>query len=539
MLKEGSFTLKWVYYVQKWVNGVSTADIQIPCVCASSAPPCACATGTAVVLEEGSCERMLLVLEECSRHSSGPWRMLKMSPRNPRNASWGISRQPVAGFTSALCLCRELAQGYWAQPSAERQVMSAPNISSWMQLLPWVARFFLPRLPAEFCRLRSSSCKECVASEQLGYVLGDCSALRPAQKGAWLLTNHRKPRTSTTSPAPRGKVQTHISVDRRQQCRHGIWSPGWPGRHRRRSCWARTVVDRRRRRSCWAQTRSSTDASCRRTAHCGCRARAPAFTDRISVQQKFTHRSAAQSVLLACLCARASVNFPPAQIHRSLTSATLRFCNDGVDSASRSRAQRSCRPQPFFLFSNIWRFQTLFFSRPVIQMKWIHQMQIQHAVFVDSIQHAILHSTCCICGQHSTCYNCALHWTCCICQMYVWTCYAHSTCCFQSVMSCIQHAVLVEWIQHAIFVYSIQHAVFVEHAMFNAKHSLNMLCSMQNRWIYHVEMVVMNIACWNAVQHQTNTNLLCCQHQLLTGHCRRYEASMTMAPGMYRNRRAS
>ena len=180
-----------------------------------------------------------------------------------------------------------------------------------------------------------------------------------------------------------------------------------------------------------------------------------------------------------------------------------------------------------------------------VLVEWIQHavfaLYIQHAVFVDSIQHAILHSTCCICGQHSTCYNCALHWTCCICQMYVWTCYAHSTCCFQSVMSCIQHAVLVEWIQHAIFVYSIQHAVFVEHAMFNAKHSLNMLCSMQNRWIYHVEMVVMNlnIACWNAVQHQTNPNLLCCQHQLLTGHCRRYEASMTMAPGMYRNRRAS
>ena len=399
--------------------------VECSCVCASSAPPCACATGTAVVLEECSCERMLLVLEECSRHSSGPWRMLKMSPRNPRNASWGISRQPVAGFTSALCLCRELAQGYWAQPSAERQVMSAPNISSWMQLLPWVARFFLPRLPAEFCRLRSSSWKECVASEQLGYVLGDCSALRPAQKGAWLLTNHRKPRTSTTSPAPRGKVQTHISVDRRQQCRHGIWSPGWPGRHRRRSCWARTVVDRRRRRSCWAQTRSSTDASCRRTAHRGCRARAPAFTDRISVQQKFTHRSAAQSVLLACLCARASVNFPPAQIHRSLTSATLRFCNDGVDSASRSRAQRSCRPthNPSSCFRTFEDFK-LFFS-PGPWFKW---------------------------NEFTKCkFN----------MLYLWTAF--------NMLYYIQHAVFVDSIQHAIIVHCIEHAVFVkctcEHAM--------------------------------------------------------------------------
>jgi hypothetical protein len=123
-----------------------------------------------------------------------------------------------------------------------------------------------------------------------------------------------------------------------------------------------SVVDRRRRRSCWARTRSSTDASCRRTAHRGCRARAPAFTHRISV---FTHRSAqsAQSVLLACLCARASVNFPPAQIDRSLTSATLRFCNDGVDSASRSRAQRSCRPthNPSSCFRTFEDFK-LFFS---------------------------------------------------------------------------------------------------------------------------------------------------------------------------------
>ena len=452
--------------------------VECSCVCASSAPPCACATGTAVVLEECSCERMLLVLEECSRHSSGPWRMLKMSPRNPRNASWGISRQPVAGFTSALCLCRELAQGYWAQPSAERQVMSAPNISSWMQLLPWVARFFLPRLPAEFCRLRSSSWKECVASEQLGYVLGDCSALRPAQKGAWLLTNHRKPRTSTTSPAPRGKVQTHMSIGD-SNAGMGFDHPVTGSSLSKVLLGPNSVVDRRRRRSCWARTRSSTDASCRRTAHRGCRARAPAFTDRISVQQKFTHRSAAQSVLLACLCARASVNFPPAQIHRSLTSATLRFCNDGVDSANRSRAQRSCRPthNPSSCFRTFEDFK-LFFS-PGPWFKWNEFTKckfnmlylwtafnmlyyIQHAVFVDSIQHAIIVH----CIEHAVFVKC--------------------TC--EHAMH-IQHAVFNQWCHafNMLYWWNEFNMLYLCTA-FNMLYLLNMLCSMQNiRWTCYVQ----------------------------------------------------
>jgi hypothetical protein len=44
-------------------------------------------------------------------------------------------------------------------------------------------------------------------------------------------------------------------------------------------------------------------------------------------ESAFSHmRQSPQSLLLvACLCARASVNFPPAQIDRSLTSATFRF----------------------------------------------------------------------------------------------------------------------------------------------------------------------------------------------------------------------
>ena len=156
----------------------------------------------------------------------------------------------------------------------------------------------------------------------------------------------------------------------------------------------------------------------------GCRARAPAFTHRISV---FTHRSAqsAQSVLLACLCARASVNFPPAQIHRSLTSATLRFCNDGVDSASRSRAQRSCRPthNPSSCFRTFEDFK-LFFS-PGPWFKW---------------------------NEFTKCkFN----------MLYLWTAF--------NMLYYIQHAVFVDSIQHAIIVHCIEHAVFVkctcEHAM--------------------------------------------------------------------------
>ena len=390
MLKEGSFTLKWVYYVQKWVNGVSTADIQIPCVCASSAPPCACATGTAVVLEEGSCERMLLVLEECSRHSSGPWRMLKMSPRNPRNASWGISRQPVAGFTSALCLCRELAQGYWAQPSAERQVMSAPNISSWMQLLPWVARFFLPRLPAEFCRLRSSSCKECVASEQLGYVLGDCSALRPAQKGAWLLTNHRKPRTSTTSPAPRGKVQTHISVDRRQQCRHGIWSPG-----------DRVVIVE----GLAGPERSSTDdveglagpkLGRRQTLpaaglHIVGAGRVRLHSQTESAFNKSLHTDQRRNLYCwhACVRVRASIFHPRKYIglspRRPCGSATTEL----IRPAGAGLSVLAARPTTLLLVFEHLKISNSFF----LQARDSNEMNSPNA-----------NSTCCICGQHSTCY---------------------------------------------------------------------------------------------------------------------------------------
>ena len=103
------------------------------------------------------------------------------------------------------------------------------------------------------------------------------------------------------------------------------------------------------------------DASCRRAAHRGCRALAPAFTHTISAiftvgiripggqtlpaagltivgagrlllhshtESVFSHTESAQSaqsLLLASLCARASVNLPPAQKDRSLTSATLRF----------------------------------------------------------------------------------------------------------------------------------------------------------------------------------------------------------------------
>ena len=60
------------------------------------------------------------------------------------------------------------------------------------------------------------------------------------------------------------------------------------------------------------------DASCRRADHRGCRALESAFSHTESAQS-------AQSLLLASLCARASVNLPPAQKDRSLTSATLRF----------------------------------------------------------------------------------------------------------------------------------------------------------------------------------------------------------------------
>ena len=364
--------------------------VECSCVCASSAPPCACATGTAVVLEECSCERMLLVLEECSRHSSGPWRMLKMSPRNPRNASWGISRQPVAGFTSALCLCRELAQGYWAQPSAERQGMSAPNISSWMQLLPWVARFFLPRLPAEFCRLRSSSCKECVASEQLRYVLGDCSALRPAQKGAWLLTNHRKPRTSTTSPAPRGKVQTHISVDRRQQCRHGIWSPG-----------DRVVIVE----GLAGPERSSTDdveglagpkLGRRQTLpaaglHIVGAGRVRLHSQTESAFNKSLHTDQRRNLYCwhACVRVRASIFHPRKYIglspRRPCGSATTEL----IRPAGAGPSVLAARPTTLLLVFEHLKISNSFF----LQARDSNEMNSPNA-----------NSTCCICGQHSTCY---------------------------------------------------------------------------------------------------------------------------------------
>ena len=69
---------------------------------------------------------------------------------------------------------------------------------------------------------------------------------------------------------------------------------------------------------CWHPNSWRPDASCRRADHRGCRALESAFSHTESAQS-------AQSLLLASLCARASVNLPPAQKDRSLTSATLRF----------------------------------------------------------------------------------------------------------------------------------------------------------------------------------------------------------------------
>ena len=454
MLKEGSFTLKWVYYVQKWVDSVSTADIQIPCVCASSAPPCACATGTAVVLEEGSCERMLLVLEECSRHSSGPWRMLKMSPRNPRNASWGISRQPVAGFTSALCLCRELAQGYWAQPSAERQGMSAPNISSWMQLLPWVARFFLPRLPAEFCRLRSSSWKECVASEQLGYVLGDCSALRPAQKGAWLPgaadvqsphgvrlteqvffnsvllapivkrpgsshTQHRCLRivpagihkrklrrirvgTSNSAYEPQKAEDIHhvagtegqganTHVDRRQQCRHGIWSPGdveglaGPELGRRQTLPAAGlhIVGAGR-----VRLHSQTESAFNKSLHTDQRRNLYCWHACVRVRASIFHP-------------RKYIGLSPRRPCGSATTELIRPAGAGLSVLAARPTTLSvlaARPTTLLLVFEHLKISNSFF----LQARDSNEMNSPNANSTCCI--CYVNSTCCICGQHSTCY---------------------------------------------------------------------------------------------------------------------------------------
>ena len=235
-----------------------------------------------------------------------------------------------------------------------------------------------------------------------------------------------------------------------------------------RQAWG--LITRWHWRSCWARTRSSTDASYRRAAHRGCRALAPAFTHRIT---QCNHSN------LYCWCARASVNFPPAQIHRSLTSATLRFCNDGVDSASRSRAQRSCRPthNPSSCFRTFEDFK-LFFS-PGPWFKWNEFTKckfnmlylwtafnmlyyIQHAVFVDSIQHAIIVH----CIEHAVFVKC--------------------TC--EHAMH-IQHAVFNQWCHafNMLYWWNEFNMLYLCTA-FNMLYLLNMLCSMQNiRWTCYVQ----------------------------------------------------